>query len=286
MRVWLTRFRTALAVAAALFLLLKMPEALQLIQRPVQDPGSAASPPFVLRVWLSDNWSGSSMQWLSKQAAAFEKANKNVRVLLRRVKMEDLALEGVVMPDVLLFSKGDVEDPEALFWPAREGLPVRGLLGASGMWKGRMYAVPVAYGGYVRLTNAQNAEEDIELIYETEAEYQAFVGKKAASLIATVREARRLSALEAAGKGFPFSAEPYGETTDKLLMAGVLQNDADRTEKSDAFIASLLGVNAQSALPEYGLLPASPNADAPDEAKQPLLYALQGQITGAANAFD
>ncbi len=285
MRVWVKRLQTALAALAAVYLLWQTPAAFGPMLAGREDAAAKPAEVQVLRVWLSESWTGTGMQWLTAQATAFEKANRNTRVVVRRAQAGDWLEAGVVPPDVLLFDVGAVRDPGAIFAPILEDYPVRDALKASGEWRGQAYAVPVCYGGYVLLTNKQKPD-GIKLVMETDREYQEFAGQRAASLVATVREARKLSALEAAGKGFAFTAEPYGTQTDKLLLAGLFPGQDERARKAEAFVAFLLDDAVQNALPALGLLPASKTSDPPDEKKQPLLFALEKQVAQATNAFD
>lgn len=285
MRAWLIRLRTALAALAVALLIWQLPAAWELITAPRHGLLGESAQPCVLRVWVSESWTGTGMQWITGQASAFEKAHRGTRVIIRRAQPGDWLAEGVVLPDLLLFEAGAVSDPESLLTPITQAYAAKPALLMAGAWRGKTYAVPLCCGGYVRLVNDAKPE-GIELVMASEEEYKTFAAQQAHSLIATVREARRLSALEAAGKGFAFSAEPYGTHTDKLLMAGRLPTEGIRAERAGQFIDFLLAEEAQNALPALGLLPASPLAEPPDEAKQPLLHALSQSIETAANAFD
>ncbi len=285
MRVWLMRLRTALAALAAVYLIWALPAALRDVTQPKSGAEVPASPIRVLRVWIAEDWTGSAAQWLGKQAAAYEKANRGTRVIVRRVQRGEWREAGAVPPDVLLFDAGAVANPEGLLAPMAPLPGMRPLLQSTGEWRGLTYAVPLCYGGTVRLAN-DALPDGPELTMTSDREWQEFIGERAGTLIATVREARKLAAREAAGKGFPFRAEPYGAETDKLLMAGVLWGDGEKIARAEAFVSFLLAREAQNALPGYGLLPASAEADPPDEAEQPLLSALEREILFAANAFD
>lgn len=285
MRERLSWLRTALAVAAALLLIVKIPAAYRIITTPDITPHKSAKSATVLRVWYNESWTGGGMQWLFQQIAAFEKSNLETRVTVRRVQKDEWKIDGIVLPDVLLFEAGAMESPEEWLMRLKKSYPVRDLFQFSGSHHGLSYAVPVCYGGNVRLIN-ENKKDGIELVMQTEQQYQEFVAEKASALIASVREARKLSALREAGKGFPFQAEPYGNRTDMVLYAAIFGNTGERIINALAFLDFLLSEQAQNKLPEAGLLPALESAAFPDPEKYPLLNGLCRQIEDAANAFD
>lgn len=285
MRDWFIRLRTAFAALAVVLLLWQFPAAWARITAPRQNLLGEPAQTCVLRVWVQESWTGTGMQWVTNRAAAFEKAYQGTRVVIRRAQAGDWLLSGAVPPDLLLFEAGAVKDPETLLAPITKPYEARAPLLSVGAWRGKTYAVPLCYGGYVRLTNGSETGGP-DLFMKSEKEYQAFAAQQAHSLIATIREARRLSALQAAGKGFAFSAEPYGTHTDKILMAGRTASVGIRAERAGQFVDFLLSADAQNALPALGLLPAAPYADPPDEAEQPLLLALSQSIETAVNAFD
>lgn len=284
MRVLFSRLRTTLAIAAALLLILKIPEAYHLITTPDIMLHNKAKSTVVLRVWYCENWTGSGMKWLLSQVAAFEKANPETRVTVRRVQKDEWQTDGIVPPDVLLFEAGVMRQPEEWLSHLKKEYPVKGFLKFSGMRYGLSYAVPVCYGGNVRLIN-ENKKDGIELVMQAEQQYQDFALGKAGVLIASIREARRLSALQEAGKGFPFQAEPYGEKTSMVLYASVFGNAGERAGSAHALLDHLLSETAQSSLQDAGLLPVIDTAS-PDEKKHPLLFAVNARVHDAVNAFD
>lgn len=284
MRKWLVPLRTALAVAAAVFLFVKAPDVAKMMRTPRTEPDTPSSP-LALRVWIQDTFSGTATQWLVKQAGLFEKANKNVRVIVRRAQKDDWLAEQAVPPDLLLFERGAVSKPEDMLSSFHASYDLRPFLSHVGEKDGFLYAVPVCYSGYVLLSNAARPES-VDLVMRSDREYQEFTAQNARSLVATPREARRLSALLDAGKGFPFEAEPYGTQTDLYLLAGLFPGGGERAKVAEAFLSHLLSGPAQDALPASGLLPVTSTARAPDEETQPLLHALYRQIESAARGFD
>jgi len=284
-RVWFLRLRTALAALAAVFLLWELPAVLEMMSAPRQGLGGNVKPAVVLRVWLCEDWTGMGMRWLTGRAAAFEKANPGVRVVLRRAQRGDWQVKDCVPPDVLLFDTQTMGDPTGVLTPLSGAYDLRPAVRAAGTWRGVPYAVALCYGAPVRILNEEKPQ-GAEIVMSSEAEYQEFVQQKAGTLIATVREVRRLLALEAAGKGFPFRAEPYGDTAELLLMAGRFAAEGERARLSEAFIQFLLSQESQNALPEMGLLPASACARLPEEEKYPLLFAMEKETVRAVNAFD
>jgi len=201
------------------------------------------------------------------------------------VQQDEWKTEGIVLPDVLLFEAGAVDTPEEWLSRLTKAYQVRKPFQNSGSRRGIPYAVPICFGGNVRLTN-ENKKDDIELVSQTEREYQDFIAEKAGSLIATIREARKLSALREAGKGFPYLAEPYGNSTNMVLYATLINNTGERAEKALALLDFLLSEPAQNKLPEAGLLPTMSIANPPDPEKHPLLHGVYAQMSDAAYAFD
>lgn len=285
MRGWLTRLRTVFAIIAVIILIIKIPVAYQMITTPDIMLNQNAAPSVVLRIWYCESWTGNGMQWLLKQIAAFEKANKGTRVTVRSIQKNEWLVDGLVIPDILLFEAGALHNPEEWLMQIKNTYSLKEPFQFTGMHHGLQYAVPVCYGGNVRLVN-ENKLDGIELIMEGEQQYQDFVAEKASALIASVREVRRLTALVDAGKGFPFQAQPYGDKTDKVLFASVFGNTGERAGSALAFLDFLLSEQAQNMLPEAGLLPTTQNANALDESKQPLLFAMETQIIDVINAFD
>lgn len=285
MRVWFIRLRTILAIIAVALLLWELPVAYDMITTPAIDPRSNAKPAIVLRIWVCEEWTGTGMQWIIQQANAFEKVNRGTRVVVRRCQKDDWLEKDAIKPDVLLFEAGIIKEPDTLFVAYTDSFPVRNALLNAGDYKGCPFALPLCYGGTVRIVN-ETKPEGITLIMEKEQDFQDFLSEKASALIASGREARRLSAMQSVGKGFPYYADPYGAITKYVLFAGQFPSNQAREEKADAFIHFLRSDAAQNALPALGLLPASKTADCPDESKQPLLFALEKEITEAVNAFD
>ena len=285
MRVWFVRLRTALAVVAAVFLLWEFPAVMDMMSSPRQGLGGQPQAITMLRVWICEDWSGTAVQWLTKQAAAFERANKGVRVVVRRAHKGDWRTENTVPPDVLVFDAHGMGDPVGTLWPLAGSYALRPAMESAGSWRGVPYAVALGYSGYVRLTN-ENNPDGVELTMESEKEYQEFIQERAGNLIGTVREARKLTALWEAGKAFPFQAAPHGDWTDKLLMVGRMAAEGDRATIAEGFITFLLSEDAQNGLPEVGILPASRGARPLDAGKQALLFAVEKAVVRAANAFD
>jgi hypothetical protein len=123
--------------------------------------------------------------------------------------------------------------------------------------------------------------------------YADFTVGRAGALIATQREVRKYSALEARGKGFPFRVEPGRQAfTDQLLMMGVLRGDLGDDQRA-ALCAELLwrlvGEQAQQALTEYGLFPVRGDVPGYDAQATPWLHAMAASLASpevlTPNAF-
>jgi len=107
----------------------------------------------VLRVWVCQDWSSGTMAWLSKQASAFEKSHKGVHVSLRRVTADVWKNPDVVLPDLLIFSPGMIEEPEGFLYPLAGATNFYEEALRAGRWRGEQYAIPVSLGGYIVLVN-------------------------------------------------------------------------------------------------------------------------------------
>ncbi|MDR1262516.1 MAG: hypothetical protein LBK46_03375 [Oscillospiraceae bacterium] len=118
----------------------------------------------VLRVWVCQDWSSSAMGWITKQAAAFEKARKGVRVSIRRVPSGAWESEDAVLPDVLIFSPGMVSEPRGLLHPFGGTEEFLSEAVRSGRWAGEQYALPLALGGYAVLINEAMWPEGAALV--------------------------------------------------------------------------------------------------------------------------
>lgn len=283
MRAWLLRIRTALAVAAAIFLAVNLPQVWKTLQTPLGEP-NAAPAPIILRVWVTESFSGTALTWLTQKAALFEKATTNTRVALRRAQAGDWLAEGAVSPDMLLFETGVIENPEGILRPLRTSYDLKPFLSHCGEWRGETYAVPICYSGDVLYIN-ESLTDGPDLVMRSDREYQEFATQRARSLLASPKEEKRLAALRETEKGFSYSWQPIGEATDKLLLAGLTPGEGERAGCAETFLAFLLSDSCQNTLPAQLLLPAGREALPPDAEAQPLLAALQGAISSAASGF-
>ena len=127
----------------------------------------------VLRLWVCEGWpagSGSLSAWLNGCIARFEKRHPGVYVQPQAVDAEALAAfseDGILPPDLLLFSPGTVDGPRGLM-PLEPPAGLRADLASCGAWGGGTYAVPVAMGGYLWAWNAALADALPEDWRETE----------------------------------------------------------------------------------------------------------------------
>ncbi len=90
-----------------------------------------------LMVWLCHG-GANDRKLLNKAAAAFEKENRGARIFYRRVTADELYGETAVLPDVILFSTGDIAQPQERLIPMAQEYP-------SAMYAGSCYAVPLWY---------------------------------------------------------------------------------------------------------------------------------------------
>lgn len=107
----------------------------------------------VLRLWVCGGWSpgyGSFTPWLNSCLMKFEKRNPGVYVQVTSVTertMRAFLTSGINPPDMILFAPGMLLSAEGLHIIEETGA-VRDDLRAVGVKNGKLYALPVAMGGY------------------------------------------------------------------------------------------------------------------------------------------
>ncbi len=114
-------------------------------------PGFSGEERTLLRLWVVDA-PGGGQAWLKKELRAFEKANPGVSTWLRTVSAEELTREGAVLPDLVLYMPGDVQNPGELFLPlggesVKNGL-IRPELLRCGRWRDAQYGLPLCWAGW------------------------------------------------------------------------------------------------------------------------------------------
>lgn len=114
----------------------------------------------VLRLWVDTGWqpgSGSMQGWLNKAISRFERRNQGVYVQVQPVAasvLRDFASGEINPPDMILFAPGMITSADNLLaLDAREGLLPA--LRDVGERDGRLYAAPVAMGGYAWAINTR-----------------------------------------------------------------------------------------------------------------------------------
>lgn len=122
---------------------------LALMARPVPEalPGGQAAQRHLVRIWVCSSVGGGE-SWLRSCLKKWEKQHPEVMTFLRSVTVEEISRDGAVLPDILLYTPGDVTEPEKLF-SALGGLSgLREQLLRAGHWQGKQYGLPLCYGGY------------------------------------------------------------------------------------------------------------------------------------------
>ncbi len=111
-------------------------------------PGISAPEKRLLRVWLmEDTLSASS--WLKRQSSRMENAQRGVSVYLRTARPQELLQPDAVLPDLIIFRPGAINNPESLFLPLTGEFPLADGALRAGKWQAVQYAVPVCMDGYV-----------------------------------------------------------------------------------------------------------------------------------------
>ncbi len=111
-------------------------------------PGAAPADRRLVRVWMVSSVGGGE-SWLRACLKDWEAAHPGVMTYLRKVSAEELTREDAVLPDILLYTPGDITAPEALFTPITGAESIREALVRCGRWRGQQYGLPLCYGGYV-----------------------------------------------------------------------------------------------------------------------------------------
>ena len=111
-------------------------------------PGAELARGRLVRVWMVSSVGGGE-SWLRACLKEWEAAHPGVMTYLRAVSAEELVREDAVLPDILLYTPGDLTTPEALFTPLSGTEIIREPLLRCGRWRGQQYGLPLCYGGYV-----------------------------------------------------------------------------------------------------------------------------------------
>lgn len=111
-------------------------------------PGLDAPERTLLRIWCLGS-PGGGQSWLTGQLRAFEKQQPGTTTYLRTAAPEELTEASTVLPDVLLFMPGDLQEPQEVLLPLSGNLPAREALLRSGRWQGQQYALPLCWGAWV-----------------------------------------------------------------------------------------------------------------------------------------
>ncbi len=122
----------------------------KLTQRNPHVPGLMGKERTLLRIWVIDA-PGGGQAWLKTQLRQFEKQHPGVSTYLRNVSPEDLNNPDALPPDVVLYTPGNIAEPETLFLPLSgeaTGL-IREELLRCGRWRNQQYGLPLCYGAWV-----------------------------------------------------------------------------------------------------------------------------------------
>lgn len=138
---WLIRFAALLATGLLLWL--------GLLAKPVKEslPGNEASQRRLVRIWVCSS-PGGGESWLRACLKGWEKQHPEVMTFLRSVSPEELEREDAVLPDILLYTPGDITAPETYMTPLTGIASLRESLLRAGRWRGQQYGLPLCYAGY------------------------------------------------------------------------------------------------------------------------------------------
>lgn len=117
--------------------------------KPVQEnlPGSENAQRRLLRIWICSS-PGGGEGWLRSCLKGWEKQHPEVMTFLRSVSPEEMEREDAVLPDILLYTPGDMTAPGKAFTPLTGIDGLREPLLRAGRWQGQQYGLPLCYAGY------------------------------------------------------------------------------------------------------------------------------------------
>lgn len=117
--------------------------------KPVEEhlPGENTVQRQLVRIWLCSSVGGGE-SWLRSCLKQWEKQHPQVMTFLRSVTPEEISREDAVLPDILLYTPGDITAPEEHFVPMTGITGLREPLLRAGRWQTRQYGLPLCYGGY------------------------------------------------------------------------------------------------------------------------------------------
>lgn len=111
-------------------------------------PGASEKQPQLIRIWLTSSVGGAE-SWLRACLRTWEQQHPGSHTYLRRVDAAELARPDAVLPDVLLFTPGDLTDPAAHLLPLSGTDGLREPLLRCGRHRLQQYGLPLCYGAYV-----------------------------------------------------------------------------------------------------------------------------------------
>lgn len=102
----------------------------------------------LIRVWLM-NAPGGAERWLKGQMDAFEKQHRGTQIYLRQVEADMLTQSEQPLPDMVLYTPGDITAPAESFVPIEGTWSLREGLLTSAQQEGKQYALPLCWGAWV-----------------------------------------------------------------------------------------------------------------------------------------
>lgn len=113
-----------------------------------QVPGASKSERKLIRIWITSSVGGGE-SWLKDCLKAWEKAHPAMMTYLRTVSPDELLRSDTVLPDLILYTPGDIVNPDRFFTPIRGVEGAREALLRCGRWQRQQYGLPLCYGAYV-----------------------------------------------------------------------------------------------------------------------------------------
>ncbi|MBR6668436.1 MAG: hypothetical protein IKL25_08780 [Clostridia bacterium] len=112
-------------------------------------PGLKMKDRTLLRIWVIGS-PGGGQAWLKGRLQQFEKQHPQVSTYLRTVPAEELSAPEAVIPDVVLYLPGDLQDPASRFLPLTGDVSslLREELLRCGRWQNQQYGLPLCWSAW------------------------------------------------------------------------------------------------------------------------------------------
>ncbi|MBQ7848151.1 MAG: hypothetical protein IJ343_00305 [Clostridia bacterium] len=141
----LRRVLVLIPLAVTVAVLLALP---RVLRAPEPVPGLEGGDRTLLRIWLMGS-PGGAQSWLTQQLRRWEKQHPCVTTYLRAVAPEEAQSPEAVLPDMILYMPGDLNNPAGGLQPLACPDGLREELLRCGRWQGEQLGLPLCWGAWV-----------------------------------------------------------------------------------------------------------------------------------------